>query len=111
MFSASRWLGTEQIRGKVSDCSPRGTVFGFVFWLLFPLFVFCLFVINFCLFKLCFLKKNWGALIIGNRVNFFFKFKTVTVCLLVVWVAKVYWSESGQEIDGIFQLESLRMIQ
>lgn len=71
MFLASRWLGTEQILGKASDFSPMGTVFGFVFWLFSPLFVFCLFVVNFCLLNFfLFLKKNWGALIIGNRVNF-----------------------------------------
>ena len=76
MFSASRWLGTEQIRGKVSDCSPRGTVFGFVFWLLFPLFVFCLFVINFCLFKLCFFKKKIGGhLLLETELIFFFNLK------------------------------------
>ena len=47
MFLASRWLGTEQIRGKVSDYSPKGTVFGFVFWLFFPpsLFFVCLLLI------------------------------------------------------------------
>lgn len=72
MFLASHWLGTEQILGKVSDFSPMDTVFGFVFWLFFSLSIFCLFVVNFCLFKFFFFvfKKSWGALIIGNRVNF-----------------------------------------
>ena len=70
MFLASRWLGTEQIRGKVSDYSPKGTVFGFVFWLFFPpsLFFVCLLLIfvflNFVFFFLI------GGHLLLETVNF-----------------------------------------